>query len=137
MGRTRATTRDRLDALEREWTPFRRSLRRRDQPAFDRLFEHARGHAEAATQQNPADPWRGFVFAVLLAQERAIEAREEEIAALEEELAALGEDLAALEDLAAREAAVERLPTDVLHERSDELAAGAAGQGDDDAEPSA
>mgnify|MGYP000474716974 CR=1 FL=1 len=114
MGRTRATTRDSLDALEREWNAFRRSLRRRDQPAFDRLFEHARGHAEAATQQNPADPWRGFVFAVLLAQERAIEAREEEIAALEEELAA-------------REAEIERLAADVdaLHERIDDLVAGA------------
>ena len=109
MGRTRATTRDSLDALEREWNAFRRSLRRRDQPAFDRLFEHARGHAEAATQQNPADPWRGFVFAVLLAQERAIEAREEEIAA--------------------REAEIERLAADVdaLHERIDELATESAG----------
>ncbi|AGN02011.1 hypothetical protein L593_10330 [Salinarchaeum sp. Harcht-Bsk1] len=111
MGRTRATTRDRLDALEREWMPFRRSLRRRHQPAFDRLFEHARGHAEAATQQNPADPWRGFVFAVLLAQEQATAAREEEIAALEEKLAD-------------REAEVERLAADVdaLHERVAELA---------------
>jgi hypothetical protein len=98
MGRTRATTRDRLDALEREWTPFRRSLRRRHQPAFDRLFEHARGHAEAATQQNPADPWRGFVFAVLLAQERAIAARAEEIATLEETVATLEAEIAALKD---------------------------------------
>lgn len=72
MGRTQPTVRDRLDRLEREWQPFRRSLRRRDQPAFDRLFERARAHADAAAQQHPDDAWRAFVFAVLLAQERAL-----------------------------------------------------------------
>jgi len=79
MGRTRPTFRDELDRIEADWQPLRRSLRRRHQPAFDRLFEHARGHADAAGQQNPADPWRGFAVAVLLAQER-------EQAALETEL---------------------------------------------------
>lgn len=93
MGRTSPTTRDQLDRLEREWGPFRRSLRRRHQPAFDQLFEHARTHAEAATEQNPADPWRGFVFAVLLAQQREIAALREETATLREETTALREEL--------------------------------------------
>jgi len=74
VGRSGPTVRDQLDRLEREWQPFRRTLRRRHRPAFDRLFERARGHADAASQQNPRDPWRAFVLAVLLAQERELEA---------------------------------------------------------------
>jgi hypothetical protein len=78
MGRTNPTLRDRLDRLERDWQPFRRALRRRDQGDFDRLFERARGHADAAGQQNPPDAWRAFVLAALLAQERELrELREE------------------------------------------------------------
>jgi hypothetical protein len=72
MGRTNPTLRDRLDRLERDWQPFRRALRRRHRADFDRLFERARGHADAAGQQNPPDAWRAFVLAVLLAQEREL-----------------------------------------------------------------
>ncbi|MEF8852440.1 MAG: hypothetical protein V5A44_09940 [Haloarculaceae archaeon] len=72
MGRTNPTLRDRLDALEREWQPFRRALRRRHRAEFDRLFERARSHADAAGQQNPPDAWRAFVLGVLLAQEREL-----------------------------------------------------------------
>lgn len=73
MGRTNPTVRDEFDRIEREWSSFRRALRRRDQPAFDRVFERARAHADAASQQNPRDPWRAFVLAVLVAQERELE----------------------------------------------------------------
>ncbi|MFB6142140.1 MAG: hypothetical protein ABEJ30_02220 [Halorientalis sp.] len=69
MGRTSPTVREQFDRLEREYQPFRRSLRRRHQPAFDELFERARAHADAASQQNARDPWRAFVLTVLLAQE--------------------------------------------------------------------
>jgi len=69
MGRTRPTVRDSIDRLEAEYQPFRRALRRRHQPAFDRLFERARTHAHAAGQGNAADPWRTFVLSVLLSQE--------------------------------------------------------------------
>jgi len=64
--------RDRLDRLESEWQPFRRSLRYRHQDDFDRLFERARSHADAASQQNPRDAWRAFVVGVLLAQGREL-----------------------------------------------------------------
>lgn len=77
MGRTGPTVREQLDRLERDWRPFRRSLRRRHRPAFDRLFERARGHADAASQQNPRDPWRAFVVAVLLAHEAELRALRE------------------------------------------------------------
>lgn len=78
MGRTNPTMRDRLDRLERDWQPFRRSLRYRHQGDFDRLFERARGHADAASQQNPPDVWQAFVVAVLLAQERELQALRDE-----------------------------------------------------------
>ncbi|MFW5896380.1 MAG: hypothetical protein ACOCUA_03250 [archaeon] len=73
MGRTAPTVRESFDRLEADWQPYRRSLRRRHQPAFDQLFERARAHADAAAQQNPADPWRAFVVTVLLAQELEIQ----------------------------------------------------------------
>jgi hypothetical protein len=79
MGRTNPTLRDRLDALERDWRPFRRALRRRHRPDFDRLFERARGHADAAGQRNPPDVWRAFVLATLLAQERELRELREEL----------------------------------------------------------
>jgi len=80
VGRTSPTVRDQLDHLEGEWGQFRRSLRRRHQPDFDRLFERARSHADAASQQNPADPWRAFVMTVLVAQEAELRALREAVA---------------------------------------------------------
>ena len=88
MGRSGPTVREQFDRLEREWRPFRRTLRRRHRPAFDRLFAHARGHADAAGQQNPRDPWRAFVVAVLLAQEAELRALREACAANESTAAA-------------------------------------------------
>lgn len=72
MGRTNPTLRDRFDGIEREWQPFRRALRRRHRGDFDRLFDRARGHADAAGQQNPPDARDAFVVCVLLAQEREL-----------------------------------------------------------------
>jgi hypothetical protein len=72
MGRSRPTTREQFDRIESDWQPFRRALRRRHRPAFDDVCEHARRHADAAGQQNPRDPWRGFLFAVLVAQQREL-----------------------------------------------------------------
>lgn len=80
MGRTNPTLRNRLDGLEREWQPVRRSLRRRHQSDFDRLFDRARGHADATGHGNPRDAWRAFVFAVLLAQERELQELKDELA---------------------------------------------------------
>lgn len=92
MGRSSPTVRDQLDHLEREWRPFRRSLRRRHQPAFDALFERAREHADAASQQNPREPWRAFVMAVLLAQERELRALREREGENERDAEPVGED---------------------------------------------
>jgi len=59
MGRTNPTYRDALRAIEERWAEFRRALRRRDQPRFDRVFEYAREHADASgllNHQNPLLP---------------------------------------------------------------------------------
>jgi hypothetical protein len=72
VGRTNPTYRDWLDRTEREWQPFRRALRRRDQADFDRLFERARGHADAAGYLNSPTPEFALFLSVLLAHEREL-----------------------------------------------------------------
>ena len=74
MGRTNPTFRDFLDRYEDDWSAYRRGLRRRYQSDFDRLFERARKHADAAGYMNAADPETAFLVSVLLAQE--VELRE-------------------------------------------------------------
>ena len=69
MGRTNPTYRDALRALEREWQPMGRALRRPYRADFDRLFERARGFADAAGHANPPDPERALVVSLLLAHE--------------------------------------------------------------------
>lgn len=83
MGRSRPTFRNYLDAMEGDWQPYRRTLRRRDQPHFDALFAKARAHADAAGQLDPADPRLAILFSMLLAQEREREALRERIDVLE------------------------------------------------------
>lgn len=79
MGRTNPTYRNFLQQYEDRWQPYRRALRRDDQQHFDRLFKHARQHADAAGHQNSPDPERAALFSMLLAQQR-------ELAALRERL---------------------------------------------------
>ncbi|MFB6111652.1 MAG: hypothetical protein ABEJ35_03855 [Halobacteriaceae archaeon] len=74
MGRTTPTYRSYLDAYEAEWQPFRRALRRRDEPAFDRVFDRARRFADAGGQQDPPDPRFAVLMSILVAQEREIAA---------------------------------------------------------------
>jgi len=72
MGRTNPTYRDLLREVEADLDPFRRALRRESQADFDRLFERADRHADAAAYLNPTDPERAVLWSVLLSQERAI-----------------------------------------------------------------
>jgi len=87
MGRTNPTYRDALRAIEERWADFRRALRRRDQPHFDRLFEYAREHADASGLLNHQNPLLPALLSIDLEQETRIdehEARLEDIeAALE------------------------------------------------------
>jgi hypothetical protein len=78
MGRTNPTYRDTLRGVEERWGPYRRALRRRDQPRFDRLFEHGRAHADAAGHLNHAEPLFPLLVSILLEQERRLAALEAE-----------------------------------------------------------
>lgn len=72
MGRTNPTFRDFLSRYEARWAPFRRALRRGHRDDFDRLFDHARDHADAAGHANATDPETAVLLSMLLAQEREL-----------------------------------------------------------------
>lgn len=69
MGRTNPTYRDFLDAYEDRWQKYRRGLRSQYQADFDRLFERAHQHADAAGYMNANDPEITVLFSMLLAHE--------------------------------------------------------------------
>ncbi|RCU44291.1 hypothetical protein DU504_16050 [Haloplanus salinus] len=83
MGRTNPTYRDALRAIEERWAEFRRALRRRDQPRFDRLFEYAREHADASGLLNHQNPLLPALFSIDLEQEARLDDHEERLAELE------------------------------------------------------
>ncbi|OYR43392.1 MULTISPECIES: hypothetical protein [unclassified Halorubrum] len=75
MGRTNPTYRDRLGAVENEWSAFRRArraLRGEDQFRFDHLFMYARDRADAAGHLNHSDLLAPVWMAIALEQERRI-----------------------------------------------------------------
>lgn len=79
MGRTNPTFRDVLRGYEDRWSGFRRALRHRDRPHFDRLLDHADGHADAAGYCNPDDPVVPILLAMLLEHEKRVAALEERL----------------------------------------------------------
>jgi len=81
VGRSNPTYRDTLRRLEERWGDYRRSLRRRDQAHFDRLWEQAAQHADAAGYQNTERNLDLVLMSILLAQERRIAALEDELEA--------------------------------------------------------
>ena len=86
MGRTNPTYRDALRAIEERWSDFRRALRRRDQPRFDRLFEYAREHADASGLLNHQNPLLPALLSIDLEQEARLEDHEKRIEELERQL---------------------------------------------------
>lgn len=83
MGRTNPTFRNVLEAVVTRWGDYRRALRRRDRPHFDRLFEHAAAHADAAGYLNPDDPMAPILVSMLLEHERRLADLEARVEALE------------------------------------------------------
>ncbi|MFW5959197.1 MAG: hypothetical protein ACOCQ3_04265, partial [Natronomonas sp.] len=86
MGRTNPTFRDALRAIETRWGEYRRALRRRDQPRFDRLFAYAREHADASGLLNHSDPLFPMLFSVDIEQETRLDTQEERIDTQEERI---------------------------------------------------
>jgi hypothetical protein len=85
LGRTNPTYRDTLRALEENWQQYRRALRRVDKPHFDRLFEHAREHADAAGYLNHHEPEVTLLVSVVLEQEKRMGELHARIRTLERE----------------------------------------------------
>jgi hypothetical protein len=72
MGRTNPTYRDFLDRFAEQHQSFRRGLRREYTADFDRLFDHARAHADAAGYHNATDPEVAVLLSILLAHEHEL-----------------------------------------------------------------
>ena len=81
MGRTNPTFRDLLRSEEERWDDYRRSLRREDQLHFERLFVHARDHADAAGMLNHEDRLAPILMSICLEQEKRIAELEGQVAA--------------------------------------------------------
>jgi hypothetical protein len=79
MGRTNPTYRESIRGLEDQWQPFRRALRCRDQSHFDRLFEHARAHADAGGLLNHQFAELPLLLSILVEQERRLSTLEQTI----------------------------------------------------------
>ncbi|MFA5862695.1 MAG: hypothetical protein WDA16_13475 [Candidatus Thermoplasmatota archaeon] len=73
MGRTLPTSRDLLDGLEFEWRDYRRGLTNEEQSRFDGLWQKARRHASAMSNQSPLDPMQAVLLGVLLEMQREID----------------------------------------------------------------
>jgi hypothetical protein len=98
MGRTNPTYRDALRAIEERWTDFRRALRRRDQPQFDRLFAYAREHADACGLLNHQNPLLPALFSIDLEQEARLNNHEERLEELEATVESIADEEAAQPD---------------------------------------
>ena len=85
MGRTNPTFRNLLEAVRTRWSDYRRALRRRDRPHYDRLFEYADAHADAAGYLNADDPMDPILLSMLLEQQKRIADLEARIDDLEAE----------------------------------------------------
>ena len=86
MGRTNPTYRDMLRAMEDRWSDYRRALRRDDQAAFDRLFGHARGYADAGGMQNHQSVEIAVLVSIVLAHQRKLDDLEDRLDTLEDDL---------------------------------------------------
>ena len=91
MGRTNPTYRDTLRKTEENWQQYRRALRFADKEHFDRLFEHACAHADAAGYLNHQQPVLTLLISVALEQEKQIQNLTERVDALEDDLNTEGE----------------------------------------------
>lgn len=73
MGRTLPTSRHILDSLEFDWREFRRCLTLEEQALFDALWQKARAHASAMSNQAPLDPMHAVFLSMLLEMQRDLE----------------------------------------------------------------
>jgi hypothetical protein len=79
MGRTVPTMTQMIQMEEAAFANFRRALRREDQRRLDTLFALTRQHTAAISQANHALPLEVMLLAMVLEQQRAIEALQRQV----------------------------------------------------------
>ncbi len=72
MGRTVLPFSQVLEREYSEWKKFRRALRREDQEAFDRLFERAKLHVQAAAYTSHPWPLESILLSICLEHEKLL-----------------------------------------------------------------
>lgn len=72
MGRTVLPFSQVLEQEYAEWKKFRRALRQEDQEAFDRLFERAKLHVQAAAYASHPWPLEAILLAICLEHEKLL-----------------------------------------------------------------
>lgn len=98
MGRTNPTFRDYLRSFRERWEKFRRGLRKQYKSDFDRMFEHAERHADAAGYMNSTEPETAILISILLAHETELGDIDEKVESLEMDLQEFRERLDQLEN---------------------------------------
>ena len=72
MGRTVLPFSQVLEREYEKWKKFRRALRKEDQEAFDRLFDRARLHVQAAAYASHSWPLESILLSICLEHEKLI-----------------------------------------------------------------
>jgi hypothetical protein len=72
MGRTVLPFSQVLAREYEEWKKFRRALRKEDQEAFDRLFDRAKLHTQAAVYTSHPWPMESILLAICLEHEKLL-----------------------------------------------------------------
>ena len=73
MGRTVLPFSQVLEQEFAEWKKFRRALRKEDQEAFDRLFDRAKLHVQAAAYTSHPWPFESILLSICLEHEKLLE----------------------------------------------------------------
>ena len=82
MGKTLPPFSQLIEAERRRWAPFKRALPKADQGLFDRLFDCAKLNVQAGVYLSRAWPFEVIVMAILLEQQKQLEALEQRLQAL-------------------------------------------------------
>ncbi len=72
MGRTVLPFSQVLEREYEEWKKFRRALRKEDQEAFDRLFDRAKLHVQAAAYTSHPWPFESILLSICLEHEKIL-----------------------------------------------------------------
>jgi hypothetical protein len=89
MGRTIATFHQLIEQAQARFAPYRRALRREDQPVFDELFARVKYYAASGSMAAGWEPLEAIFLSMLLEQRKQLHAQEARLQALAERLRAL------------------------------------------------